>query len=175
MNQVFAFIQENIALLVIYSGGLNLLALVIILIQAMKLSRLDQKYRELSRGVDNKSLEEIVHKYYDKIDQAEIRVNQVNKKVEEMDERLQKSVQKVGVVRYNAFDNTGGDLSFSIALLDEHHNGFIMTSIYGRNNSAMYAKPVKKGKSSYTLSAEELQALDRAKNNTLDEYGKMIS
>ena len=175
MNIVFDFVKEYSELILLYSGIFNILALAMILIQGSKLSKLDKKCSSLARGVDNQSLEEIIHKYYEKVDQADIRVNQMNKKLEVMDERLLKCVQKVGVVRYNAFDDTGGELSFSIALLDDQHNGFIITSIYGRSNSAMYAKPVKKGKASYALSAEEMQALDRAKSNTLDEYAKMIS
>ena len=175
MNIVFDFVKEYSELILLYSGTFNILALVMILVQGSKLSKLDKKCKDLARGVDNKNLEEIIHKYYEKVDQADIRVNQMNKKLEVMDERLLKCVQKVGMVRYNAFDDTGGDQSFSIALLDDQQNGFIITSIYGRNNSAMYGKPVKKGKASYALSAEEMQALDRAKNNTLDEYAKMIS
>lgn len=175
MNSVFGFIKEYSEIILLYSVIFNVIALLMVLTQGSKLSKLDKKCKGLARGVDSKNLEEIIYKYYEKIDQADIRVNQMNKKLEGMDQRILKCVQKVGMIRYNAFDDTGGDLSFSIALLDEEHNGFVITSIYGRSNSAMYAKPVKKGKASYALSAEEIQALDRAKNNTLDEYGKMIS
>ena len=72
-------------------------------------------------------------------------------------------VQKVVVVRYNAFDNVGSDLSFTIALLDSSDNGVVINGVYARDSSSTYAKPIVSGKSKYVLSAEEMQALDIAK------------
>ena len=72
-------------------------------------------------------------------------------------------IQKLGVVRFNAFDNTGSDLSFSVALLDAADAGFVLSGIYGREESRVYAKPVLKGESTYLLTKEEKQALDAAR------------
>ncbi|EOC99788.1 hypothetical protein L21TH_2187 [Caldisalinibacter kiritimatiensis] len=83
----------------------------------------------------------------------------------DIDSRLKLSVQKVGIIRYNAFDDMGSDLSFSIALLDENLNGVVISTIFGRNESNTYAKPIIEGKSKYNLSVEELQAIDKAKEN----------
>ena len=68
----------------------------------------------------------------------------------------------MGIVRYSAFQDTGSDLSFSLALLDEKNNGIVMNGIYSREMSNIYAKPVEAGKSSYTLSEEEQQAIEKA-------------
>ncbi len=70
--------------------------------------------------------------------------------------------KKVGVVRYSAFKDTGSDLSFAVALLDEQNSGVVFNGIYSREMSNIYAKPVEKGNSSYTLSAEEAEAIRRA-------------
>ncbi|KXG73855.1 DUF4446 family protein [Thermotalea metallivorans] len=175
MQWLFNFIKENSELLILYSAIANIFLIMMLILQANKISKLDKKYKNLARGMEDKNLEEIIYRYYEKIDQTDIRINKIDQRLAIVEGKLLKSIQKVGMVRYNAFHDIGGDLSFSIALLDEEHNGFILTSIYGRSNNVVYGKPIKKGKSSYTLSAEELQALDRAKNNSLDEYAKAIS
>jgi hypothetical protein len=72
-------------------------------------------------------------------------------------------VQKVGIVRYNGFDNVGSDLSFSIAMLDNNDDGIVLSSLYSRDSSSSYAKPIKVCKSKYALSVEELKAIDIAK------------
>ena len=79
-----------------------------------------------------------------------------------LDKDLEGCIQKVGIVRYSAFQDTGSDLSFSLALLDEKDNGVVMNGIYSREMSNIYAKPVEAGKSSYTLSEEEQQAIKKA-------------
>ena len=68
---------------------------------------------------------------------------------------MKKSIQKVGIIRYNAYKDTGSDLSFTLALLDENNNGVVLNGIYSREMSNIYAKPIENGKSTYTLSDEE--------------------
>ncbi len=73
-------------------------------------------------------------------------------------------IQKLGVVRFNPFSGVGSDQSFSIALLDSNDNGVVITSLYTRNENRVYAKPLKAGRSEYLLSAEEKNAIEKAKN-----------
>ena len=82
-----------------------------------------------------------------------------------MGNQLSGCVQKIGIVRYNAFKDTGSDLSFALALLDEDNTGVVMNGIYSREMSNIYAKPVEKGKSPYTISEEEKLAIDKAINS----------
>ena len=89
----------------------------------------------------------------------------MEQKLNKLEGDLRLCVQKVGVVRYNAFDNVGSDLSFAITLLDSNDNGVIINGVYSRESSTTYAKPVVAGQSKYTLSAEELQSLELAKKN----------
>lgn len=72
------------------------------------------------------------------------------------------SVQKTGVVRFNTFDDSGGNLSFSLALLDAGNSGFIITSMFGREQNRIYAKPIIKGQSEFTLTKEEQNAIEIA-------------
>lgn len=75
------------------------------------------------------------------------------------------SIQRVGIVRFNPFSEVGGDQSFSIALLDGEDNGVTITSLYSREGNRLYGKPIKKGSSTYTLSAEEKEAINKAVKN----------
>jgi hypothetical protein len=76
--------------------------------------------------------------------------------------QIEGSVRRVGLLRYDAFEDVGGRLSFSCALLDEHGNGVVLTSINGRQETRVYAKPVSGGTSSHNLSMEEEEAIRRA-------------
>ncbi|HEY7476941.1 MAG TPA: DUF4446 family protein [Actinomycetota bacterium] len=76
--------------------------------------------------------------------------------------QVEASVRRVGLLRYDAFEDVGGRLSFSCALLDEHGNGVVLTSINGRQETRVYAKPVTAGTSSYNLSSEEGEAIRQA-------------
>ena len=76
--------------------------------------------------------------------------------------QIEGSVRRVGVLRYDAFEDVGGRLSFSCALLDEHGTGVVLTSINGRQETRVYAKPVTQGQSTYNLSREEEEAIRQA-------------
>ena len=99
-------------------------------------------------------------------------VNEDNKIIQAnelaIERRLNTCVQNIGMVRYNAFDDVGSELSFAIALLDNENNGFVINSIYGRSSSNIYAKTIENGTSKYTLSDEEIKAVNKAK-----EYKKI--
>jgi hypothetical protein len=89
------------------------------------------------------------------------------KKLSDWNERLQKisdiSITKVGVVRFNPFKDTGGDQSFAVALLDSNNNGLVISSLYSREGTRIYTKPIEAGKSNgYNLSEEEEQAINKA-------------
>jgi hypothetical protein len=73
------------------------------------------------------------------------------------------SVQKIGLIRFNPFKEVGSDQSFSVALLNGKDNGIVFTSLYNREGNRVYGKPIKNGKSSYTLSKEEQAAIEKAK------------
>ena len=79
-----------------------------------------------------------------------------------MDEQISRCVQKVGVVRFQAFEDVGSDLSYCVALLDNNNDGVVITSIFGRNMSTSYAKPVTEGTSKYPFSNEETYAMNKA-------------
>ena len=90
------------------------------------------------------------------------RSEKVERGLDEIAAVMRKGFQKLGIVRYNPFHDTGGDMSFSVALLDLEDSGIVLTSIHGRQADRVYAKPIIKGKSTHNLSAEELEAIKKA-------------
>lgn len=89
---------------------------------------------------------------------------EISRGLKELKEENKKNLQKIGMVRYNPFQESGGEQSFSIAVLDGNNNGFVMTSLHYRESNRVYAKPIEQGKSKYQLSKEELEAINKAIN-----------
>lgn len=86
----------------------------------------------------------------------------ISRELKEFKEGSKRSLCKVGLVRFNPFKESGGDQSFSVAVLDSNNNGFVITSYYSRESNRIYAKPVGNGSSSYSLSKEETEAIAKA-------------
>ena len=90
---------------------------------------------------------------------AKAKMQALEENQQAMREQMKGCVQKVKLMRYNAFADTGSDLSYSLSLLDENNNGVVLSSIYGREDNRTYAKPIENGKSTYNLSEEEKKVL----------------
>lgn len=87
----------------------------------------------------------------------------IDKHLSEVDGRLDKSVRRVETIRFNPFPDAGSNQSFAMAFLNDEGDGVIMSSLYARDRMSIFAKPIKKGKSEFELSAEEKEVLDKAK------------
>lgn len=154
----------------VFIGGLLVLVLVLLLwnsILSVKLASLNKKYKKFMRGSSGKNFENLLVEYMENIQSAVDRVNMVNEDLVQLKNQMDRCIQKCHIVRYNAFNDTGSDLSFSIAMLDQFNDGIVLTGIYGRNESFTYAKPIVKGSSKYPLSVEEELVLNRCLKNTI--------
>ncbi len=141
-----------------------ILVLLVIILMA-KLSSLNKKYKKFLEKLGNgNNIEEDLETYMYRVEKVEKQNAEIANYVKTLDEDLTRCIQKVGIVRYNAFKDTGSDLSFTLALLDEHNDGVVLNGIYSREMSNIYAKPVKNGESSYTMSEEEKLAVQKAMN-----------
>lgn len=152
---------QNYLLIII----LVLLAFLIILFmlykgQKKELEALKEKYDFFTQG-DNTNWDELLTKTLTEVRAAKIDMQTLEANQEAMREQMKNCVQKVKLMRYNAFADTGSDLSYSLALLDENNNGVVLSSIYGREDNRTYAKPIENGKSTYNLSDEEKQVLPK--------------
>lgn len=116
------------------------------------------------RGKNGESLEEIVRKSSRDIVVLHSEFAKVSAEVKEQEKRLSCTIKKIGIVRFNPFNNTGSDQSFAIAMLDSANSGIVISSLYLREGARIYAKPIKELKSSYPLSKEEEEAIQRAIN-----------
>lgn len=129
-----------------------------------KLKKIRNKYDKFMSGIsDGNNIEEMLEEHIAKVNEVASKNKEIENQINHIERTLSTCLQKVGIVRFNAFDNVGSDLSFAISLLDDSDSGIVLSGIYSRDSSSTYAKPVISGKSKYPLSAEELQALDIAK------------
>jgi len=167
MELIFNFFTNYTIEILIVLSVINILLLLLYIISRFKISNITRKYDDLVKGSSSHSLEGMLIEHIHEVRDVKDQIVEVKKYCENLDDRLQFCLQKIGFIRYNAFNDMGSDLSFSVALLDDNLNGFVITSIYGRNESKMYAKPIIKGDSTYPLSVEEIQAIDRAKRQSI--------
>jgi hypothetical protein len=156
------WILANIDAVMALVFGMLVLLLVVFVIQSVRLRKVQKRYRMLMKGVEKGNLEDVLFQYASDVKAMEETIRQVIATQEKQAHELQISCGPVGVVRYNAFAETGSDLSFSIAVLNRDGDGVVFTSIYGREESRSYAKPIVAGASTYPLSDEEKQAIQIA-------------
>ncbi|MBR4113218.1 MAG: DUF4446 family protein [Anaerotignum sp.] len=121
------------------------------------------------------NLEMKIQDYYETSKRIEEKYSKLLDMVTDMDKTDKTKIQKVGLIRYNPFDEMGGNLCFALALLDGHDNGVVLNGIHSRTGSFTYAKPIEMGVSTYMLSEEEIKAVEMAKNNTYQpEHEKVV-
>lgn len=163
MEFILNIVKSDLFLIGILVGIIILFLLYIINI--VKLLKLRKNYllfmKKLGNGQD---IRKSIENYMEKIDQVSEENKQIKNYCEQLDKTMIKCIQKIGLVRYNAFKDTGSDLSFTLALLNEENSGIVLNGIYSREMSNIYSKPVEQGMSSYTLSDEEKQAIQKAIN-----------
>ena len=114
---------------------------------------------------NGKNLDEMLKKYLDDVREIKKDNSEIKAYYTKLDNDIDTCIQKIGLVRYNAFKDVGSDLSFAIAMLDRNDNGVILNGLYGSESSNIYAKPVKNGISKYQLSEEEKTALEIAEQS----------
>ncbi|PWM79811.1 MAG: DUF4446 domain-containing protein [Phascolarctobacterium sp.] len=128
--------------------------------QKKELQELKAKYDFFTQG-DDKNWDEILTKTLTEVRAAKADLQKLEQQQQAMREQMKGCVQKVKLMRYNAFTDTGSNLSYSLAVLDENNNGVVLSSLYGREDNRSYAKPVENGKSTYQLSDEEKEVLEQ--------------
>ena len=150
----FSLFYSELALIVI---SLWLIVLSVLLFKSIR------HYQRLTQGVGKKKLREILEDILSSQKVTEEETKKLVAKFEDHFEKSKKHLQKIGLVRYNPFSDTGGDQSFIIALLDDKNDGLVISSLHSREVTRIFAKPVKNGKGEhYELSAEEKKAIKKA-------------
>jgi len=155
--------------IVIFFLVLNMVLFLALLIELAKNRSLKRRFLDLTSNQDFKSLEEIIKLTNEKVEYFEEVLKALTKSHRVLSENAKLCIKKVGIVRYDAFENVGSKLSFALALLDEFDTGVVINSIYSREGCSVYAKPIENGLSKYPLSAEEMQAIDIARKNYISK------
>jgi hypothetical protein len=145
------FPSKTLSLLVLVALGLN--ALTLFLLVATRGGR--GGARSGSAFASDRVVRAALEGHARSLEELEAAVRRLGSEDRRLADRLAGTVQKVGLLRYDAFEDVGGQLSFSCALLDEHGDGVVVTSINGRQDTRVYAKPVRGGSSDHNLSEEE--------------------
>ncbi len=143
--------------------GIIIILLLAFLVLLGKVIGLNKRYKKFMVKLgEGKDIQEDLENYMYRVERVEKQNADILNQINGLDKDLEGCIQKVGILRYSAFQDTGSDLSFTLALLDEHDNGVVFNGIYSREMSNIYAKPIENGKSKYTLSEEEQEAIKRA-------------
>lgn len=154
----------NIDLTYLFIGAFAaiILLLLIVIVLCVNLGKLSKRYKKFMGGKNAKSLEKDIMGLYEDNRLIKASMDKNRKDIENLYRKLEGTFQKIGIVKYDAFDQMGGQLSFSLALLDENDNGFILNSVHSTEGCYSYTKEIKNGLCDISLGDEEKKALDIA-------------
>lgn len=162
MNDFFEKIGIDQGILVLMLMVLVLILIVIVLNQSLGIHRLKRKYSAFMRGSDGQSLERVFAQKLKEVDRLSSANDDNYSEIRILQKKMEKALTKYGIVKYDAFDDVGGKLSFALAMLDMNNTGFILNAIHSRDNCFFYIKEIVKGESYILLSSEEMDALRQA-------------
>ena len=141
---------------------ITLILFITVIICLIKMSQLYRRYDLFMRGKDAETLEDLLIKQIEDINLLKIEDKTNKENIRSINRNIRASFQKLGLVRYNAFQGMGGNLSFAIALLDYTNSGFVLNSVHSREGCYMYLKRGDRGQTEVLLGSEEREALEQA-------------
>lgn len=159
MGELFG-LNGNLVVLAILALIVVLFIFVIIL--SFKLSSLRKRYTLMMNGTSSDNMEQLLIEMQEAINGQKAESAMTSAQVDLIRQSLTKMKSKVAIHRYNAFNDGGSNLSFTIAILDDFQDGVVLTGIHSREQMYLYAKPIQNGQSTYTLSPEEKEAINQS-------------
>lgn len=142
---------------------INIIIFILYFNSYIKLQKYKKNNELIMKKIGNgRDILELLNENNKKIEDVELINKEIKKYMEKLEEKTDGCMQKIGFIRYNAFKDTGSDLSFALAILNKNNTGIILNGIYSRETSNIYAKSIENGKSEYRLSEEENIALNEA-------------
>lgn len=142
-----------------------LFLLILTIVNIVQMRRLKKSYRNFMTGKDAKNLEDTLIKRLDQVERLVVANDDNEENIKKLFRNMQYSYQRMGLIKYDAFSEMGGKLSFSLAMLDVKNNGFIINAMHTREGCYTYIKEIVEGNSIIVLSEEEQEALNRAMGN----------
>ena len=163
MEEIINFLRTDTFLIII--GCINIVVLVLYIISVVRLGKIKNNYTKFMKKLGNgNDIEAILRSYIERVENVSEKNEEIINYCKRLDNDIAKCIKKVGIVRYSAFKDTGSDLSFALALLNDNNDGVVLNGIYSREMSNIYAKPINGATSTYTISEEEKEAINRAIN-----------
>ena len=160
ISQLLGFDSDYI---IIGLAAVTILLFILYIVNIVQMSKMKKNYRIFMEGKDAKTLEETLVKRLDQVDEL-ITANKTNQRnIQQLFNNMKFTFQKVGLVKYDAFNEMGGKLSFSLALLNETDDGFVLNAVHSREGCYTYIKEIVAGNSIIVLAEEEQEALNMAK------------
>lgn len=164
LTNIEKIIQDNLLIGMSVIAAAIIVLLILTIVALVKLGRLKKKYNVFMTGKDAESLEKIIMERFSQVDSLKLQQDLQGKDIDMLKETILKVYQKFGMEKYDAFNEMGGKLSFSLAMLDQRNNGFLLTTVHNTGSSYTYVKEIVEGKSAINLSEEEAKALEKAVN-----------
>ncbi|HET7726401.1 MAG TPA: DUF4446 family protein [Candidatus Limnocylindrales bacterium] len=153
-------------------AAIALLLLFAVLLLARRVSRLSRRLDGLTRGADGASLEQVVGAHFERVAAVIRDVERLGERTTALETDARLAFRHIGLVRFNPFEDTGGNQSFALALLDAEGDGFVVSSLHARAGTRIYAKALVRGRSEAALSDEETEAVRQAQaSRTLTATG----
>jgi hypothetical protein len=159
VDDLNASISANLGVIVVVLALVCVALVVATLLLVRRTARLDRRLRGLTRGAEGQSLEAILDAHLDKVYAVARDLDDVTSRTAVLEKAQQGAFQRIGLVRFNPFEDTGGNQSFALAVLDARGTGFVVSSLHARAGTRVYGKSVNGGVSESTLSAEETEAV----------------
>ena len=162
MDYIFDIIEQNSAIIILAMAVLIVILLIVTIINIAKSSSLKKKYNAFMQGKDGKSLEDDLIYRLEQIDEL-VESNAANERnIDLLFKNMTITFQKYGIVKYDALDEMGGKLSFTLAMLNERNDGYILNVVHSREGCFSYVKEIIAGNPVLSLSGEEQEALEDA-------------
>ena len=168
-SQIGRFLNVNQDYIILSLMGAVILLIIIIFIIGItlgsKIKKLKRSYDAFMRGKDAETLEDSILNRFEDIDLLLKEEKRNKESIKNIEDNLLITYQKIGIVKYNAFKEMGGKLSFALALLNNTNDGFVLNSMHSREGCYTYVKEIVKGESYIVLGEEEKEALENAINS----------
>ena len=160
--ELFSVDMQYVIIAVLVMGIISIVSLILAIVAICKMGHTRKKYENFMEGKDARSLEPLLKERFKEIEDLK-RINAKNvKNIKFLLDKIHYSYQKVGIVKYDAFHEMGGKLSFALTMLDNKNNGFIINSMHSREGCYMYIKEIVAGESYIELGEEESESLEKA-------------
>lgn len=164
MDGIITFIEQYNTSLIVALTFISIILMVLVIVLYVKMNKLNQRYHRFMKGKHGDELEQVIYDRFEELDILQGITKQNSRAIRELNSNLRDCYSKIGIIKYDAFKEMGGTLSFALTILDDRNNGYILNCMHSREGCYTYVKEIINGDSYITLSEEEKESLRKAIN-----------